>query len=383
MSSRSSKTPVALIFTANGSGLGHISRAIKLANTLAKHKWSVLVVTGNPAANYFCCERGVDVVRMPCLEKSGNYKRRSRTGYSDPVNVIGTRKSLLLTLAVECRPSLFIVDHKPVGISGELIDTLSELRKRDVTRILVLRDFGGDHRIVKSTWDQDGAWSAFELYNQIIVLGDRGAYDWDNLIGRPRNRPALSYLGFLVAERRSIWPRRRRRGTLVLGGGGAHAYELFANIVNDLHFLLPAPVTICTGPLMVHEERSSLVASLNNDAIVKDYIPSLEHQLDHFEVVVSQAGSISTELAFKGVDTILVPRNQESGEQEMRAQYWAKVAPSVLLSDLDSIRGQIHALRKHLGSSTTIQPLRQTLPNLFVTPADVVEFILNEGSTHH
>lgn len=376
-------SPVALIFTANGSGLGHISRAVKIANALARHKWSVLVVTGNPAVSYLTCDRGVDVIRLPCLEKSKNGIRRTRTDYSDVVTVLRTRRSLVLTLAIECKPSLLIVDHKPAGIAGEVLDILRELKKRNVPRVLLLRDFGGDPAIVRDTWEQDNAWSALDLYSQIVVLGDKSAYDWENLIAKSRTKLPISYLGFLVAKPKPFGYHYFKRGSLVLGGGGAHAHELFLKIISDLLPLLPQPVTMCTGPLMAHQERSKFVVLAAKHATVMEYIPSLEYQLNRFELTVSQAGSISTELAYYGVNTVLVPRNQKSREQQMRAQYWAQTARHIHVSDVDNMLDWINALRQDIKYDAQSAGLRENLPNLFVTPDSVINFILNEASSNH
>lgn len=370
--------PLALIFTANGSGLGHVSRAVKIANAFARRQWSVLVITGNPAANYLSCDRGVDIVRIPCLEKSRDGSRKSRTNYSDTATVLQSRRSLILTLAVESNPSLLIVDHKPAGIAGELLDTLWELKTRNVPRVLLLRDFGGDLTVARRTWDQDNAWSALQLYSQVVILGRESAYDWSSLISHVKDNVPISYLGFLVANRKAVANLSERSGSLIIGGGGAHAYELFLTAINDLICVLPHPVTLCTGPLMDPQDRTRVSALANKNATVKEYIPSLERHLHSFQVTISQAGSISSELAYSGVNTVLVPRDQESREQHMRALYWAQSARHIHLSDLNGLLNQVTTLRREVNCNAPLLKLRNALSDLFVTPATVVKSILNE-----
>jgi predicted glycosyltransferase len=245
--------------------------------------------------------------------------------------------------------------------------------------VLLLRDFGGDVPVVRRTWDQDNAWSALDLYSQIVILGRESAYDWSSLISHVKDNMAVSYLGFLVANRLTVNSLSEKSGSLIVGGGGAHAYELFRSAINDLICFLPHPVTLCTGPLMDQQDRTRVIALANKNVMVREYIPSLERHLHSFQMTVSQAGSISSELAYAGVTAVLVPRDQESREQHMRALYWTQRARHIHLSDFDGLLNQVNTLRRDVNCNAQVPELRNALSELFVTPATVVKFILNEA----
>lgn len=336
-----------LLYTANGSGLGHLARITRLATALAEQDWSCLIVTGSVGATYLARPPNVDVCTLPCLTKAPDGSRQTRSGYDTVASVLALRSELLLNLADAFDPDLLVVDHKPAGIRGELLPTLRHLKTK-AHLVLTLRDFGGLPDVVAETWCSDAAHEAAHLYDRVLIFGRQVAYDWNPMLEALGVRVQPTYLGFLVQPASATCPPSRQSGTLLVAGGGAHGAEF---VVAATPLLarggLPTPVTFCQGPLAPQHDSavSHTLSSRFGVSILAD-VPDLEGACSAFRLVVSSAGSIVSQFAYGGIAAILVPRRQASKEQSMRASYWSATTPffSVLRPGLDPAPPDLEAL---------------------------------------
>lgn len=365
-----SKRPnVCLIYTANGSGLGHLHRAVLIANALANLGWSTIIASGNPCPTFFPVVPGVDIVSLPCLKKTPGGLRSSRTGYADVDSIMRLRKSILMTLVNDLKPILFVVDHKPAGILGEIHIPLQMLKSNGARTVLLLRDFGGQYESVRDSWYHDPVPATLPMFDSIMALGVPSAYDWSPLLRDFANGRSLSYTGFLASKHYRICPIGSRVGTLLIAGGGAHGFDFLQQALIVSH-KLPSPITMCLGPMMAPSDRSLLYdrGSARGIRVVHSIPGGLN--LDTYQLVISQAGSIVTDLAYFGILSILCPRtNQENEEQNLRARYWAKVAPYMKCAMPRMLEITIEGLNAL--SPRTYSLISETQPGIFISPAEI------------
>jgi predicted glycosyltransferase len=133
-----------LIYSHDSFGLGHLRRCREVAHRLVESDPgnSVLILSGSPIIGSFDFRSRVDFVRIPGVIKlrNGEY-----TSLNLPIAVEQTmamRASIIQHTAEMYDPDLFIVDKEPLGLRGEVEDTLAMLRGHGVPCVLGLRRDG-------------------------------------------------------------------------------------------------------------------------------------------------------------------------------------------------------------------------------------------------
>jgi hypothetical protein len=132
--------PKILFYSHDTVGLGNIRRTLLLSQTLAEEypRASMLLVTGSPMIHAWRIPENLDYIKLPCLDRTDAdcYKPRFLAAQSSEVDRI--RRAILVETVVGFRPDLLIVDKRPGGVGGELLDALRALRRRPTTTRIVL-----------------------------------------------------------------------------------------------------------------------------------------------------------------------------------------------------------------------------------------------------
>jgi predicted glycosyltransferase len=163
-----------LIYSHDSFGLGHLRRCRTIAHAIVDHRpdVSVLILSGSPIIGSFGFSHRVDFVRIPGVIKlqDGDY-----TSLSLDIGVeaiMSMRGNIIRHTADAFRPDLFIVDKEPLGLRGEVRDTLMMLKARGVPRVLGLRDIMDEPEQLAEEWKRKNAAAALrDLYDQIWVYG--------------------------------------------------------------------------------------------------------------------------------------------------------------------------------------------------------------------
>jgi predicted glycosyltransferase len=145
-----SAAPKILFYSHDTFGLGNIRRTLLLSQTLAEEypRAAMLVVTGSPMIQAFRIPANMDYIKLPCLDRTEAdcYKPKFLAAQSSEVDRM--RRAILVETVIGFKPDLMIVDKRPGGVAGELLDALRALRRRPMTTRVVLGTRGeGD-----STW---------------------------------------------------------------------------------------------------------------------------------------------------------------------------------------------------------------------------------------
>ncbi len=231
------RQPRMVIYSHDTFGLGHLRRSLNLASALvaAVSDLSVLIVTGSAVAHRFTLPPRVDYVKLPAVRKTAqeSYAPRSLAMSDDDVRSI--RANLVLRTVRDFRPDLFLVDHSPEGMRGELRPTLAWLREHnpECEVIIGLRDIIDDPAAVIETWRQHGIYRLLEdTYDHVVVYGHRSFYDPVTAYAFP---PALAsrvrFVGHVVedvalAAPTETRPGRRPRVVVTTGGGDGAVDEV-------------------------------------------------------------------------------------------------------------------------------------------------------------
>ena len=165
-----------LIYSHDSFGLGHLRRCRTIAHALVDEfaGLKVLIVSGSPIIGSFDFKSRVDFVRIPGVVKlrGGDY-----TPLSDHIDLSQTlqlRSSILEQTALTFSPNVFIVDKEPLGLRGEVTETLKTLRARGVRTVLGLRDILDYPVLLRKEWDDRGTPRNLEdWYDEIWVFGSQ------------------------------------------------------------------------------------------------------------------------------------------------------------------------------------------------------------------
>ena len=131
-----------LMYSHDTFGLGHLRRCRTIAHSLVENYrgLSVLIISGSTIAGAFDYRVRVDFVKIPSVIKLHNGEYTSIDRHTDLHETLEMRQSIIRHTAETFQPDIFIVDKEPLGLRGELEETLSYLKTRGTTLVLGLRE---------------------------------------------------------------------------------------------------------------------------------------------------------------------------------------------------------------------------------------------------
>ena len=338
---------VVFLYSHDTFGLGHLRRNLAIAERLLEAgQFSVHLLTGSPVIAQWRLPSGLHVHPLPPVVKTGAETYAAREAGHSFGLVKGYRAALILTLALRYRPDIFLVDHAPAGMNGEILPTLAMMR-RDLpdTRVMLgLRDILDSPDTVRATWAEQEILPLLEqAYDDILVYGSRKLFDVVDAYGIAGETAArVRYCGHVVAADLlrpdagvgiPCWSVARAAGrkvVLVTAGGGGDGFALMEAYLHGLSRMAPGAChsVIVTGPLMSVDQRAALTATAagREDIDLVDYITDPLPSLRAADLVIAMAGyNTSVELIAARKRTILVPRPAPRAEQRLRAHLLARL----------------------------------------------------------
>jgi len=323
-----------LIYSHDTFGLGHLRRCRTIAHSLVdlERDLSVIILTGSPIIGSFNFRARVDFVRIPGVIKlrSGDYTPLSLL--IDIEETLELRASIIQHTADIFDPDIFIVDKEPLGLRGEVHDTLVMLKERGTKLVLGLRDIMDEPAALAPEWERKKVVPALcDLYDQIWVYGLPQICDPLEGIELPKSvRRKMIYTGYL---HRTL-PQGPASGTpvtkidepylLVTTGGGGDGEDVIDWVLrayeNDPH--QPYPALLVLGPFMHSDRQSEFLqraAKLDNvEAITFD--AQIEHLMAKAIGVVAMGGyNTFCEILSFDKRALIIPRTRPRMEQYLRA----------------------------------------------------------------
>jgi predicted glycosyltransferase len=344
-------------------GLGHLRRCRAIAHALVeRHKdLSVLIVSGSPIIGSFDFKARVDFVRVPGVIKLRNGEYTSLNLHLDIRETLAIRESIIRHTAEAFAPDLFLVDKEPLGLRGEVTETLKILKAKGVPLILGLRDVMDDPVLLEPEWRRKNVVPALrDLYDEIWIYGLPQICDPLSGIILPKSvQRRISYTGYLqrsvpaMPKPAALEATRDEPYVLVTTGGGGDGDSLIDWVLRAYEYerRLPHRAVLVLGPFMQKEiqaefmqraERLKNVSVITFDA--------------HLEALISDASGI---VAMGGYNTfceilsfdkraIIVPRIAPRMEQFIRAERAQEQGLVRMLADdgRRDVRAMVDALRE-------------------------------------
>lgn len=359
-----SESPRILIYSHDSFGLGHLRRCRAIAQALVGSfdTLSVLILSGSPIIGSFEFRSRVDFVRIPGVIKLRDGEYTSLSLHLNIDHTLEIRSSIIEHTAQVFEPDIFIVDKEPLGLRGEVLPTLEQLKKAGTRLILGLRDVLDDPQVLQQEWDRKNVRPALEeLYDEIWVYGPEGMCNPLAGIDLPQSvHDKLLYTGFLRRE----MPKGARLSEplpfgeepfiLVTPGGGGDGVEMVDWVMRayESHAKPLFPALIVLGPFMPAASVSEFMARAEHlrDVHIMRFTPQMEPYLQAATAIVGMGGyNTFCEILSFDKPTLLVPRVIPRREQAIRADRAAEtglltVLPIEQYPDPDQMLDALSAL---------------------------------------
>lgn len=351
-----------LLYSHDTYGLGHFRRNTAIAHAVRRKDPTtrLVMLTGSALAGDWHLPDAAELVRMPSVIKVGPEDYQPAT----PRSMSGLRverASIIFSTLLSLKPDVFLVDHSPLGMKGELKRSLELARDHlPGTRVVLgLRDILDEPETVRRTWTEQGVYSALEsLYDEVLVYGCRELFDVTEQYGFPEAvRRRTIFTGYVAKDFSQEPPSSsaipwhkarsvRQRRILVMGGGGGDAKELFHAFVDAWPLIAKTgreKGLLVAGPLMPDHDRAelgSLAARAGFDLIRSS--TSMLSLIAAADVVVSMGGynSVVESLSARR-PLVIFPRTAPRQEQLIRARMLERLGLASVVLPGPEVSGEL------------------------------------------
>ncbi|HYH22364.1 MAG TPA: glycosyltransferase [Azospirillum sp.] len=338
-----------LIYSHDTFGLGHLRRCRAIAHALVERRRnvSVLILSGSPIVGSFDFNARVDFVRIPGVTKrrDGEYSALNLDMGVD--EVLGLRAALIRHTAEAFRPDLFIVDKEPLGLRGEVADTLAILKGRGVPLVLGLRDVLDEPALLAPEWQRKNVLPALKtLYDELWVYGPPGLCDpLEGVAVPPSVRRKMRYTGYLRREAPAATEANANGADapghpyiLVTPGGGGDGEALVDWVLRAYESDpgIPWRAVVVLGPFMHPDRRAAFLARAGAlpQVTATVFEPRLESLMRASAGVVAMGGyNTFCEILSFDRPALIVPREVPRREQFIRAARATELGLASMLVD--------------------------------------------------
>lgn len=326
-----------LMYSHDTFGLGHLRRCRTIAHALVQHfsGMQVLIVSGSEIAGAFDYKSRVDFVKIPSVIKLRNGEYTSLSKHIDLKNTVELRHSIIRQTAESFQPDIFIVDKEPMGLKGEIEDTLGYLKSRGAMLVLGLRDVMDAPHLLEAEWKRNDILAKTDHYfDRIWVYGPPDFYDPLARLDVPNTvREKMEFVGFLqrsASEATQSLHMPDSDYLLVTTGGGGDGVDLIDDVLNaylsDTGFNQRALVVL--GPYMAADRRAEFMAKGQQIPQVEviEFDTRMEELIAGSKAVVGMGGyNTFCEILSFDKPALIVPRTSPRAEQLIRAKRAAEL----------------------------------------------------------
>ena len=256
-----------LIYSHDSFGLGHLRRCRAIAHHLVERyrQLSILILSGSPIIGSFDFKARVDFVRIPGVIKLRNGNYTSLKLHLDIEQTLAMRSSIIQHTADIFNPHLFLVDKEPLGLRGEVGETLEMLKTRGTRLVLGLRDVMDEPDVLLEEWQRKKVFPALEqLYDELWIYGLPEIFDpLTELPGMAKLKDKVTFTGYLRRQLPAAPADASEHELpsepylLVTTGGGGDGESLIDWVLRAYEAgpEIPHPALLVFGPFMNQERR--------------------------------------------------------------------------------------------------------------------------------
>jgi predicted glycosyltransferase len=350
-----------MVYSHDAYGLGNIRRMLAICEHLlnAIPDLSILLLSGSPMLQGFRLPRGLDYIKLPCLNRGETGQVAAKYLDTDVAETVQLRSDLILSAAGHFKPDLLLVDKKPFGLQNELKKTVKYLRLwiPRTKIVLLLRDILDAPVKTIAEWEKNGYPAAIEkYYDQLLVVGESQVFNFIQEYQLPGAiAQKIIHCGYLGRQpglrtreslRQELAVTSTDRLILVTPGGGEDGYALVHAYLSGLA-TLPANHTLKSivflGPEMTVTERQTLqqMAQQYSHVQMFEFTDDLMSYMAAADGVISMGGyNTLCEILSARKPAVVIPRIHPSQEQLVRAEkmtqlgLFQSIHPAVLTPEL-------------------------------------------------
>jgi predicted glycosyltransferase len=335
-----------LIYSHDSFGLGHLSRCRAIAHSLVDHRSdiSVLILSGLPLIGSYGFKPRVDFIRFPGVVKlrDGSYTARGLDISIE--DAIAMRESVIRCAAETFKPHLFLVDKEPLGLRGEVENTLKILKSNGTRLVLGLRDVMDDPDYLKVEWDRKEVVPALtDLYDDIWIYGREQIYDPLAGIEVAQSvRRKITYTGYLRRGGNATEDAPLHSGQepflLITTGGGGDGADLIDWVLSAYEHdrSLPHRAYVVLGPFMPADLQARFKSRAERlpKVQIATFVPNLGKHMRRSLGVVAMGGyNTFCEILSYDKPALIVPRSRPRLEQKIRAERMQELGLVRMLED--------------------------------------------------
>ena len=335
-----------LMYSHDTFGLGHLRRCRTIAHALVEkyRGLRVLIISGATIAGAFDYRSRVDFVKIPSVIKLRNGEYTSLAAHIDLGDTLKMRQAIIRQTAEAFAPDIFIVDKEPMGLRGEVEETLGYLKPMGTRLVLGLREVMDAPHLLDAEWKRrDMMQKIGNYYDAIWVYGPPDFYDPLVSLEVPAVvRDKMTFVGFLqrsVSTGEDSVHRPEGDYLLVTTGGGGDGADIVRDVIeaylNDP--TLTQNALIVLGPYMKSKQRLKLTRKAARVPQIKviQFDNRMEDLIAGATAVVAMGGyNTFCEIVSFDKRALIVPRVAPREEQLIRARRAAELGlVNMLLPD--------------------------------------------------
>lgn len=346
-------------------GIGHLQRALRIAEALARLGLDVTLVSGGMPVDALMTSRAQRIVQLPAIRaRDARFALLDEAGRPVSDEIWQARRNALFAAFAAARPDVLVIESFPFARRAfrvELDPLIAMARGREpracvvssIRDILVRRDDPARHRAIAERVRAD--------FDRVLVHGDPAFVPLDaSFPAACEIADRLAYTGYVAAESTEDGVRDTHRSEVVVSaGGGAAGRALLeaALAARRAGVLADMPWRLLTGPHLPEAGFQALGEGLPRGVVVERFRPDLAHLLRQARLSVSQAGynTVLDVLAARAPAVFVPFAEGHETEQTLRAEHLAakgaaEIVPGAELSPARLAAAILRALARGPGT---------------------------------
>ena len=301
----------------NTYGLGHVVRSLTIAEAVVARGAECKVITGCRHIERLRIPRWVDVHRLDPVEMDAVGRPLPAADDPDKSNITARRSNQILKFCLAWRPDCIVVDHHPLGLAGELVDTLLCARLANMRAVWGV-PYPEDMPL--KPYHNPRLRRSLGRYQHLLAYSDKTFDDilesWNPAL-LPRQ---VDYVG--VVTNRVAAKHARGKSIVALCGGG-YGSDPFHKLVLAATARFGHSLRIVAGP-----QSQTDTMRQHRTGRQFELVPPLpvEDALEDAAIVISRAGyNTAFHLVQTNLPVIFIPRKLLNDDQPRRADKLAQL----------------------------------------------------------